>query len=97
MGELTSKMMATLLFILNIILSIFEAKSRPINLNTLIGVILVIIILSIIIKAIKEIILGRYHYFEYFYLTLALVSIILAILSLELIITPPFCYPTSLF
>ncbi len=96
-GQLNSKILAILLFILNLILAIVESTSRPVNLTTLIGVIIVTLFLSIMVKAIKEDILGRSHYFDYFTLTAALICIILGLFSNELIIPPPFCYPTSSF
>lgn len=53
-GQIASQILATLFFVLNIILAIIESTSRPVNLNTLVAIILVTLILSIIIKAMKE-------------------------------------------
>ena len=53
-GQIASQILATLFFVLNIILAIIESTSRPVNLNTLVAIILVTLILSIIMKAIKE-------------------------------------------
>ena len=53
-GQIASQILATLFFVLNIILAIIESTSRPVNLNTLVAIILVTLILSIIMKAMKE-------------------------------------------
>lgn len=78
-------------------LAYIESSARPISLTTTLAIIISTLVVSIVTKGIKEYILGRYHYFDYFILAASLVFIILGFLSNELIITLPFCYPNSLF
>jgi hypothetical protein len=78
-------------------LAFIESAARPISLTTSLAIIISILFLSILTKDIKENMLGRYHYFDYFFLAASLVLIILGFLSNELIINLPFCNPASLF
>ena len=78
-------------------LAFIESSARPISLTTSLAIIISTLFLCIITKEIKENMLGRYHYFDYFFLASSLILIVLGLLSNELIIALPFCYPTSLF